>query len=113
MQEYEQVRNQLLHMLEDLDDRLEKITSDLKHSDGPISQDFEEQAIESENNEVMDAIGNRTRDKIETIKQAIVRMDRGEYGICKVCGETIGVERLAAVPFASMCIKCATSSEQT
>lgn len=111
MQNYEQVRRQLIHMLEDLDVRLDKITQDIKHPEGPVSQDFAEQAVESENNEVLDALGNSTREKIEIIKQAINRMDRGEYGICKVCGEEISSERLAVVPFASMCVKCAASVE--
>lgn len=111
MQEYEEVRHQLINMLEELDGRLDKITQEVKHTDGPISQDFAEQAVESENNEVLDALGNSTRDKIENIKQAIIRMDRGEYGFCTVCGEPISAARLAVVPFASMCVKCAASAE--
>jgi DnaK suppressor protein len=111
MQDYDEVRKQLIHMLEDLDVRLDKITEEIKHTDGPISQDFAEQAVEIENNEVLDAIGNSTRDKIENIKQAIIRMDRGEYGFCKVCGEPISAARLVVVPFASMCVKCAALAE--
>ncbi len=111
MQDYEQLRSNLIEMLEDLNDRLVKITQDVKHVDGPISPDFEEQAVETENNEVLDALGNSTRDEISKIKQALARMDKGQYGICQVCGEAIGDQRLAAVPFSSMCIKCATQAE--
>lgn len=111
MQEYEQLRNNLIDMLEDLNVRLGKITQDVQHVDGPVSQDFAEQAVENENNEVLDAIGIATRDEIEKIKKALIRMDKGEYGICQVCGDPINKERLAVVPFSSMCIKCATLAE--
>lgn len=111
MEEYEQVRHQLIGMLEELDQRLHNITEDVKHTDQPPSQDFAEQAVENENNEVLDALGNNTRQKIENIRQAIMRMDKGEYGVCTVCGEAIGKGRLAVLPFASMCVKCAASYE--
>ena len=34
-----------------------------------------------------------------------------EYGFCKSCGNTIGVARLEAMPFATVCIDCAEDSE--
>ncbi|MEQ1636443.1 MAG: TraR/DksA family transcriptional regulator [Methylococcales bacterium] len=111
MQDNEQLRCNLIKMLEDLNVRLGKITQDVKHLDGPVSQDFAEQAVENENNEVLDAIGTATRSEIEKIKLALVRIDKGEYGVCQSCGEKIGNERLAVVPFSSLCIKCATLSE--
>ncbi len=111
MQNYEQVRGHLIDMLEELDGRLSKITAEVRHDDEPLSHDFAEQVVEMENNEVLDALGNSTRTEIEKIKQAIINMDKGEYGVCQVCGESIAAERLLAIPFSSMCIKCATQAE--
>lgn len=111
MQNYEQVRSQLLEMLQELDGRLTKITADVRHEDAPLSHDFEEQAVELQNNEVLDAIGNNTRAEIQKIRQAIDTIDKGEYGMCQVCGAEIAAERLVAVPFSCMCIKCATAAE--
>ena len=105
MKEYEEVRSSLIEMLEDLDDRLAKITHDVKE---PLDKDFEEQATQAENDEVLDGLGNAARTEIEMIKQAIARIDKGQYGLCKVCGGLIGKERLKAVPYSSMCIKCAS-----
>src|SRR5690242_9162834 len=107
MKEYEEVRNSLIEMLEDLDDRLDKITHDVKE---PLDKDFEEQATQQENDEVLDSLGNAARTEIEMVKQAISRIDKGQYGLCEVCGEPIGKERLKAVPFSSMCIKCASQA---
>lgn len=107
MEEFKQVRENLLDMLEDLDDRLGKITNDVKHLEQPLSQDFSEQAVETENDQVLDSLGNSTRDEIEKIKQAISRIDGGTYGICLNCGQAIKKERLAVIPFSSQCIHCA------
>lgn len=107
MKEYEEVRNSLIEMLEDLDDRLGKITHDVKE---PLDKDFEEQATQTENNEVLDSLGNAARTEIALVKQAIARIDKGEYGLCQVCGQPIGKERLKIVPYSSMCIKCASQA---
>jgi len=111
MKEHQDVRNHLLEMLEELDDRLGKITDDVKHIDKPLDQDFSEQAVEAENDEVLDALGNTTRAEVEKIKQAISRIDAGTYGICLLCGEPIRKERLAALPYANYCIQCAQRRE--
>ncbi len=112
MKDYQEVRSHLLDMLEELDDRLSKITDDVRHADSPLEQDFSEQATEAENDEVLDALGNAARDEVEKIKQAISRIDAGTYGICLVCGEPIKKERLAAVPYANQCIRCASGKAQ-
>lgn len=107
MKEYEEVRNSLIEMLEDLDDRLSKITHDVKE---PLDKDFEEQATQQENDEVLDGLGNAARTEIEMVKQAIARIDKGEYGVCQLCGKPISKERLKAIPYSSMCIKCASQA---
>ena len=107
MNQYQQVRNNLIDMLEELDDRLTKITCDVKHEEHPIEQDFAEQATETENDQVLDALGNSARVEVEKIKQAISRIDAGTYGTCASCGETIKPERLAAIPYTHLCISCA------
>lgn len=112
MSEYNEVRDNLIDMLEDLDKRLSKITEDVRHTDEPLSKDFEEQAVQTENDEVLDFLGNATRLEIEKIKQAINRIDQGMYGICENCGEPINQARLKALPFSGMCIKCATALEE-
>ncbi len=107
MKEYQEVRNHLLEMLEELDDRLGKITDDVRHVGKPLEQDFSEQAVETENDEVLDALGNAARDEVEKIKRAISRIDAGTYGICLICGEPIKKERLNALPYANHCVRCA------
>ena len=111
MKEYEEIRNRLISMLEELNLRLTRITNDVRHSDVPLEKDFSEQATQNENNEVMDYLGNSARTEIEMIKQAINRIDNGQYGNCQVCDEPISKDRLKALPYSNMCIKCAGKAE--
>ena len=110
MKEYEEVRSHLLEMLEELDERLTKITADVKHENVPLEKDFAEQATQSENDEVLDYLGNAARMERDRVMEAISRIDKGEYGICELCGEPIRKERLEAVPYSSMCVKCASQA---
>ena len=41
---------------------------------------------------------------IEEIDAALKRIGAGSYGVCEVCGEPIGAERLSAIPWTRLCI---------
>lgn len=38
------------------------------------------------------------------IEAALARIADGSYGVCEICGEPIGAERLSAIPWARLCI---------
>jgi DnaK suppressor protein len=40
------------------------------------------------------------------VEDALVRMERGTYGICERCGEEIDYARLEAIAYATLCIRC-------
>jgi len=44
------------------------------------------------------------------IRRALAKLDDGSYGRCDVCGGPIGAERLAALPWATRCVKDAAKS---
>ena len=46
------------------------------------------------------------------IDAALKKIDNGEYGECKMCGEAIGVARLRARPVAELCIECKSEQEK-
>ena len=60
------------------------------------------------------AIGNleRTSSQLREVQSALRRVDEGAYGICVGCEETIGPKRLAAIPWASLCIACQERAER-
>ena len=43
---------------------------------------------------------------VQAIEEALERIERGTYGICRDCGESIAEARLNAIPWTRVCIKC-------
>ena len=43
---------------------------------------------------------------LQAIEEALVRMDKGTYGICRDCGDPIAAPRLQAIPWTRSCISC-------
>lgn len=54
---------------------------------------------------------NNIKDMLVRIDTALVKMDKGTYGVCDRCGSKIDPARLKAVPYANMCITCKTEEE--
>lgn len=73
----------------------------------PGSPDWQDNAIESEQDEVLSEVGAVTKNEIHEIKLALSRIESGTYGKCSSCGANIPAERLAAIPYATTCVKCA------
>ncbi len=40
------------------------------------------------------------------IKEALEKIEKGEYGACEECREEIGQGRLKAMPLAKLCVNC-------
>lgn len=53
------------------------------------------------------AVAARRYVRLQRIKSALQRIDKGEYGYCAKCGEDIPAERLAVDPVSEICVKCA------
>lgn len=49
---------------------------------------------------------------LEKIEAALERIEDATYGECEECGTRIPKQRLNAVPYATMCVKCASQFEQ-
>ena len=43
---------------------------------------------------------------LQAIEEALSRMDKGTYGVCRDCGEAIAPPRLNAIPWTRVCITC-------
>ena len=57
-------------------------------------------------------IRDRERLLVSKIKEALERIETGEYGTCVMCGGDISEKRLIARPVATHCIDCKTELEQ-
>ena len=92
----------------ELAERLNRIRRDRMHVDAPLSPDFAEQAVQCENDEVLDRLEASTQSDLAQTHHALVRLTDGYYGVCEVCSYPIEPERLAAVPQATGCAPCAS-----
>jgi DnaK suppressor protein len=57
-------------------------------------------------------IRDRERKLINKIKDAIERIDSGDFGICEECGDEISEARLKVRPVTTLCINCKMEEEQ-
>ncbi len=56
-------------------------------------------------------IRDREHKLIKKVKQALLRIENGTFGICEACGEDISIPRLKARPVTTQCIECKTREE--
>ena len=52
-------------------------------------------------------------DTLDHIETSLERIEDGTYGQCEECGVRIPKTRLNAIPYASLCVKCASELEQS
>ena len=50
-------------------------------------------------------------DTLQQIERALERMEDGRYGVCDECGRKIRRGRLNALPYTTVCVKCASQSD--
>ena len=93
-----EMRHSLEQRAQELRTRLGKIRSDRRREQGPLSADWEEQAVDLENEEVLTGLDDAARTELVRIQSAIDRLDAGSYGECIECGDDITENRLRAVP---------------
>ncbi len=71
------------------------------------SKDWEEAAVESENDEVLEGIYTESSRELLQVNHALQRIIQEEYGECEECGAEINPKRLKIMPYTTLCIKCA------
>lgn len=87
-------------------ERQTRVDRDLARRNEPLVADADDQAIQLQNDEALNAIGTAANDEIAAIDAALRRIDLNLYGVCTVCGGAIAKDRLLAVPHATQCASC-------
>ncbi|MCL4542520.1 MAG: TraR/DksA family transcriptional regulator [Deltaproteobacteria bacterium] len=57
-------------------------------------------------------LGDRERQKIREIDNALLKIKEGTYGVCNECGEPISKKRLKVIPYSNLCINCQSRAEE-
>lgn len=68
-------------------------------------------ASEERDREISYLLSDRDRSKLQSIDQALERIEQGTYGICESCDAEITPERLKAMPFTRLCVQCQSERE--
>lgn len=95
----------------DLTQRIDAISRDIHHVDQAVEKDFAEQATQSENDDVLNALDDEARFTVQQIDNALLRIKNGSFGFCEQCGMQINENRLQIIPYASLCISCAEKAD--
>ncbi len=94
-----------------LREHLERIRRDRSHAENPLDPDFAEQAVQRQNDEVLDQIERAVGVELRQIEHALEQISLGQGENCEACGAPIGPPRLTALPFATQCAVCARYAE--
>ncbi len=84
---------------------LKPLQSSIEHNNGRQG-DMADQA--TGNNEVHIQLKLKQTDAkiLQAIDEALLRIDKGSFGLCRDCGEPIAEARLNAIPWTRVCITC-------
>jgi DnaK suppressor protein len=57
-------------------------------------------------------LGERLRQRLQLIEDALGGIENGDYGFCEECEEPINEQRLQLMPFALFCVRCQSELER-
>lgn len=75
-----------------------------------VSDEAEAASIDISNN-ISIHLHERYRTSLLMIERALGKIADGTYGQCECCGAAIGIRRLQARPFTTLCIDCMEDQE--
>jgi len=95
-------------------DQIATLTSDnqVQQDEHGIGNHLADDATEVFTRERNLALRYNARDLLDQVEAALLRLDDGTYGICARCGREINIERLDALPSATLCITCQSEVER-
>lgn len=107
----EYFRELLNKKLEELLAEADKTVVDMSDSKEEHFADPTDRASHETDRNFLLRVKDRERKLTAKVKEALERIDNGEYGICEVCGGKISEKRLEARPVTTYCIECKKEEE--
>jgi DnaK suppressor protein len=95
----------------EVDERMRKLRSEGAAS--PTRQTEPDTSEQDFQEDIELALIQMKSELVSKIKNALVRLQDGDYGTCAVCDEPIAEKRLRAMPFAVRCTSCEAAQETT
>jgi DnaK suppressor protein len=105
-------RDRLLERRESLFSQVTEAEMSSRERDLEATQDPADMAANAYTKELLISMSANDRRLLELIDEALVRVEKGEFGECVNCGEPVSERRLDAVPWARYCLKCQDLQER-
>jgi DnaK suppressor protein len=99
-------KKEILSELETLRDSMMDSTTGEYASESSMYSTHMEQGTDAMEREKTFLFASREGKFLNHLEDALVRIDKGDYGACISCGKLIEKERLEAVPHAQQCLQC-------
>jgi RNA polymerase-binding protein DksA len=99
-------KKEILEELETLRDSMMDSTTGEYASENSTYSTHMEQGTDAMEREKTFLFASREGKFLNYLEDALVRIEKGDYGRCSVCGKLIEKERLEAVPHAQQCLQC-------
>ena len=103
--DFDNAKQKLLQLKEEYETRISKIEDDIQNPKDNLNKDWEDQAVAIRQNDTRQLLAAEARQGIIYINDALSHIENGTYGECEVCGNQIPEQRLAAVPYATLCME--------
>lgn len=75
---------------------------------GTLSEDSAQGAM----TDLVASLNDRERRELDEIQEAMARLETGSFGACEICGASISLSRLRAIPWARHCLACQFQQER-
>jgi DnaK suppressor protein len=83
----------------------------VEHAREVLLQDGDDAPARDADREVDLARSDQDMNELRAVKEALLRLQGGKYGLCADCGEEIPFARLQHSPEATRCVACQTAFE--
>ncbi len=95
-------------ILQEVSQKIKSESNVLKHEIG----DIYDIASNERERELTLMLGDRDREKLSEIEDALERLKENVYGVCEECGEPVAEDRLRALPSTRVCVECQSKMER-
>lgn len=99
-----------------LNEKLEELTKSLSAHDDQTTGELPKNAKEANpikgEMEVIEALEKRESQEMLSIRNALLKLNSDDYGLCQACRGDIGIDRLMIRPWSTLCVPCKEKKEK-
>ena len=112
IEDINELKEQLIAREERIKKNIGKAQNEIELMRNQSPTDEGDYAVLMNDTSIEDALIGKQLNELKEIELALDKISKGNYGICEMCEEPIGIERLKVKPFARFCISCREINEK-